>query len=149
MPAPERCGTCRHWGDEKDAGRTFRKCMGVFSCKGVKGPDDEDYVEGHLDHWEPGEVAIVRAQKAYTVDGSGYYNALKCKEDFGCVLWDGVRDTPSVQFTDDEKALLYLLVDALPRSTRIHPNWVAMLEKIADKVSAEISHRPLSSKTQA
>lgn len=88
----ETCGTCRFWGDEKDKGYRFRRCLGVYSCERFSGPGDGERLESFLhpdgdERWDREEMTEVVKQRAYTIDGSGYYNALKCREDFGCVLW--------------------------------------------------------------
>jgi hypothetical protein len=86
------CGTCKHWGNTKDEQYRFRRCLRVFSCTEVRGPDDEERANRTDEEiekwgaWGADEIRKLRSEKAYTVDGSGYYNALKCREDFGCVL---------------------------------------------------------------
>lgn len=85
------CGTCRYWGDDDDKGHRFRKCLGVYSCQEFSGPGDAERVQRKIDNpdhidWHNTELTQVVKERAYTIDGSGYYNALKCREDFGCVL---------------------------------------------------------------
>ena len=38
-------------------------------------------------YWDNGGDGIPRHIKAYIVDGSGYFAALRCRDDFGCVDW--------------------------------------------------------------
>lgn len=86
------CGTCKHWGDSKDVGEPYRKCTAVIHDKssytGTFG--DEFLGDEPIDDWERTkreEILAIRKHCAVVVDGSGYFAALKCREDFGCVLY--------------------------------------------------------------
>lgn len=83
-----KCGTCKHWGREPNIDPEFRECQVIHlgedenSWKG--GPDAEEIED------EP-ELAARRIKfrsenKAFTLDGSNFQAALRCREDFGCVL---------------------------------------------------------------
>lgn len=85
-----KCGNCRHWGLPDEAKQRFKSCAAVKHDKsGAVAPayyyqeDPEYYAE---------ELAEVREQQeihlAVVVDGSGYHAALKCREDFGCRLFE-------------------------------------------------------------
>lgn len=82
------CGTCRFWGDADDIQkeRQYRQCMEMFFDDGGSTgdlshePDINRYPAWHA------EWAEARSHKAVVVDGSGYFAALRCREDFGCVL---------------------------------------------------------------
>ena len=66
------CGTCRFWGDRGDRHemrQRFRRCLAV---------------EHIGDEYDEREKAVT--DRAHVIDGSGYYAALKCAADFGCVL---------------------------------------------------------------
>ena len=75
------CGTCKFWGDEDDAGKTFRPCMIVVF-------DEERFnrLEGSVAVNFGAEIRAIRMHKAVVEDGSGYHAALKTQTDFGCVL---------------------------------------------------------------
>lgn len=82
------CGTCKHWGRPEDAGKTYRVCISTVHI-------GDEYDEGSISNDEVrrynGDTERqqgVRLNRRYVVDGSGYYGALKCREDFGCVAWD-------------------------------------------------------------
>ena len=91
MTEKKRCGTCRFWGKEKEGTNTHRSCRRIIH-------DEEDYTDEELyededfKELDPVTIADIRAirrEKAVTKDGSGYYAAIKCRDDFGCVLWEG------------------------------------------------------------
>lgn len=73
---PIVCRLCRFWGDDKDKGQTFRKCMAIGHAVTAF---DDDFNETLVYREDRAPV-----QGAYVVDGSGYYAALKTAEDFGC-----------------------------------------------------------------
>lgn len=75
------CGTCKHWGDEKDMKERFRQCRGVVH--------DVDFV---ADARRPDESQqqFLDKNKAVTQDASAYMAALRCREDFGCVLHEPI-----------------------------------------------------------
>lgn len=80
-----KCGTCRFWGRAQDAGLNYRPCQAAIHDKDFKYCDKE---------WDDEEDRLERAEKLKTLplrlavveDGSGWHAALKCREDFGCVL---------------------------------------------------------------
>jgi hypothetical protein len=67
------CGTCRHWGEvegKAEAHRVYRRCMSTL----------------HID--DAGEVrdsSVKALNGRYVTDSSGWFAALKCREDFGCM----------------------------------------------------------------
>ena len=89
-----KCGTCKFWGTpaETKNNLTFR------SCQGIKHDEDrltEDYKQqqGYFNLYNPYDVEakqkmgeFFKEHQAVACDGSGYYAALKTKEDFGCIL---------------------------------------------------------------
>jgi hypothetical protein len=78
-----RCGTCRYWGHDEDAGKLFRRCLAVVHA--ARGTDDEDFME---DDATGGAAESVLEHLAVVEDGSGYYAALKTQADFSCSLWE-------------------------------------------------------------
>jgi hypothetical protein len=55
----------------------------IHDERSFAGADPGDYPDEMRD-----EILAIRKQhSAVVVDGSGYYAALKCREDFGCRLW--------------------------------------------------------------
>lgn len=80
MTAP-LCATCKWWGfGHKDCGDDFpwselRPCGLIVHRLGYQEYDDK------------GEVIppVMPEARAYVVDGSGYYAALKTASDFGCI----------------------------------------------------------------
>lgn len=80
------CGTCKFWGCNDDVGERFRQCMRVKhdECRDTCNEEDpEDYRVDDPERFERHQKTL--AEKAVTVDGSGYFAALRCREDFGCV----------------------------------------------------------------
>jgi hypothetical protein len=78
------CGTCKFWGNDEDATEQFRWCRAVVH-------DQENYADPDDDEWcgadELAEkIAFRKTHKAIVLDGSGFKAALRCREDFGCVL---------------------------------------------------------------
>jgi hypothetical protein len=67
------CGTCKFWGSAGES-KTFRECNRIVHDKFY-------YVDG-LDELD----SFQEEHKAVTQDDHGYYAALKCRADFGCVL---------------------------------------------------------------
>lgn len=76
MNAPERiCGTCRWWGLSSNRALVdgaYRACERVRMREQF--PQD-------------GPLAVSE-DPAFVEDGSGYYAAIRCRADFGCVLWE-------------------------------------------------------------
>jgi hypothetical protein len=72
----KRCGNCAHW---KEVDR-----FGVGTCDAVKhdveGGETYDYDS------DSAEEIASNNDLAFVVDGSGYYAALKTRENFGCAL---------------------------------------------------------------
>lgn len=48
--------------------------------------DENIGAERFSDDWEAKAPAAIKAAKAIAVDGSGYFAAVRCTEEFGCVL---------------------------------------------------------------
>jgi len=61
----KKCGTCKYF-DIKEGAR-FGECRAIHM-------PDHDERDDEL--------------KVYCVDGSDYYAAVRCRKDFGCVLWE-------------------------------------------------------------
>lgn len=86
----ERCQTCKHWMTDKSDWEFERR--GVGDCKAI--PTHEELQNAaHKDHesWfgddaDARENSAIQSARAYTIDGSGYYSALRTRPDFGCVL---------------------------------------------------------------
>ena len=66
------CGTCKHW-DTKWYATDLRGADSSSPRYGTCRAVCHDHEEG---------------AKAYTVDGSDYFSALRCSDAFGCVLWE-------------------------------------------------------------
>lgn len=90
----ETCETCRFWLASSASDWEF-DALGVGDCQAIKMRSDiKDEAFEHrprkdFDDWdevEKLEVEALRAAKAFAVDGSGYYAALRTFPDFGCVL---------------------------------------------------------------
>ena len=96
----QRCGQCRFWGEKDDANQEWRQCQAVphdedgatdkrpFNGKGIEPsyPDAQGAKE-------------MRENLAVVQDGSGYFAALKCRADFGCVLFEDKQEQPHAQQT--------------------------------------------------
>lgn len=84
------CGTCRFWGAKDEAGQTFRQCMRILHDDG-NDTDVDKWDAEDADYYakeDPERFAKHQAmleEKAVALDGSGYFAALRCREDFGCV----------------------------------------------------------------
>ena len=91
MTAP-RCETCRFWKfDEPDwefDDLRFGGCKAIRMRSDFINEEDlgvEDDFDGHGEYAKRAKAALMKA-KAVAVDGSGYYAAVRCAPDFGCVL---------------------------------------------------------------
>lgn len=74
-----KCGDCKFWGKPNNLEDTgdFRECQGILH--------DKDKVTT-ASTFEDEDAKLLRSEnKAVTVDGSGYFAALRTREDFGCV----------------------------------------------------------------
>jgi hypothetical protein len=84
-----RCGACRFWGsDPGDEKTKFRPCRAVIHdhesvSSSWRESDDNDDPE-----FRPATYDAVHKALAVVVDGSGYMATLRCREDFGCVLFE-------------------------------------------------------------
>lgn len=67
------CGTCDYWKEVNKY--NVGKCIGI--------QHDELGGEGYDDDCNPIET---NNDSAFVVDGSGYFAALKTRENFGCVM---------------------------------------------------------------
>lgn len=80
------CGTCKHWGND-----AFPYFAGLRPCLAVAAQHDVPKSSAN-DGMDPTGAAFYVAAngtpKAVAADGSGYFAALKTREDFGCVLWE-------------------------------------------------------------
>jgi hypothetical protein len=70
------CGTCRFWG-LLPSGASYHDepSHGFKTCGAVE----------HESAWDGEKLDRI---KAHVEDGSDYWAALRCKKDFGCVLWE-------------------------------------------------------------
>jgi hypothetical protein len=95
---PVNCGTCKYWGEKYREYREyreeeiFRKCTRIEHDKDNKSSLDEfdyDFDEDGSKQRTIDEVKEYRKTHVACVkDGSGYYAAIKCAADFGCILWE-------------------------------------------------------------
>lgn len=87
MTTQNRCGNCAFWGRHPtDPGSTdypkeFRQCTAIIHGNGHNIPFDDNFQR------------ILTPHKAVAVDGSGYFAALRTKEDFACILFDQFKET--------------------------------------------------------
>ena len=77
------CGNCTGWGEPEEG--EFGFCGGIIH-------DEWCYVD-HGKEWTDDEKTLkeideMKKEPAVLHDGSGYYAALRCKEDFGCTEWE-------------------------------------------------------------
>ena len=87
------CGTCKHWKpiatEPYDLNEGSQYPPGCGHCQAVEHPEGFETDGGSNKAYEElrkKKNAHKTAAKAYVEDGSGYYAALICKTDFGCVL---------------------------------------------------------------
>lgn len=77
------CGNCMFWGKPGET-EMFRQCNGVIH-------DERSYHNEEIGDWmdddEKESFRHINSLSAVVVDGSGYFAALKTKEDFGCTLF--------------------------------------------------------------
>ncbi len=92
-PAPHepRCGQCIHWGGGIDTD-VYRTCGAVIHDKHEQArryalEAEEDSPES-ASEWRE-----IHTLKAVVQDRSGYYAALVCREDFGCVLFERMEES--------------------------------------------------------
>lgn len=90
------CGTCKFWGNAGDTHR-WRQCQAIIH-------DDRNLTESfnRVEEWDWLEedqrqelIQVRDAAKAVCQDGSGYFAAVKCREAFGCVLYQPNPDAAS------------------------------------------------------
>ncbi len=79
-PTMNTCATCKHFIVPKDQySRLESKAALPHVCGKIRAAVESD---------EDGSLPSAQTDKAYTEDGSGYYAAIRVREDFGCVLWE-------------------------------------------------------------
>lgn len=95
-----RCGNCKFWGRLIKSRRgnplpdqvgEWRQCgRFIHDDNGYCKPEAEIRLEEDWDaNWDQRQLKHpVRMELAVVQDGSGYFAALKCREDFGCVLFE-------------------------------------------------------------
>ncbi len=88
-----KCGDCKHWGLEKEAGMKFRSCTAVVHDKDdATGEEDYSVPVEERDYYKPERrqklILLRESARAVVKDASGYFAALKCRESFGCVLFE-------------------------------------------------------------
>lgn len=74
IPADARCGNCQHW---QDPHKFLTSVPDVRECYAVEHHDPDSH--------PPADAA------AFVVDGSGYFAALRTREDFACSLFRALR----------------------------------------------------------
>lgn len=82
------CGNCKFWGEPDDVNE-FRQCQAIphdIHCIHNEDKDFENF--SWLDEEGKEEYRKIKRNKAVVTDGSGYFAAIKTKEDFGCVLFE-------------------------------------------------------------
>ncbi len=77
----KRCGTCKHWGNTKDAGGRFRDCQRIQHDSAAESLYEERQRIVLDDE-------SVFDEPAVTMDGSNYWAVLRTKPDFSCSLWE-------------------------------------------------------------
>lgn len=86
----QKCGNCRFWGAEDDNTGTYRQCEAIL-C------DEYGHAGTKVESWmQPKDLELhkkINAQKAVAVDASGFWAALRTRDDFGCVLWQSAQQT--------------------------------------------------------
>ena len=82
------CGKCKYWGDQEDQGLEFRQCFAIIHDKNdLTSPDNrEEDLPEKLDEIKE----FISKHQAVTADGSGYKAVLRSKEDFSCILFEGL-----------------------------------------------------------
>jgi hypothetical protein len=101
-PEPEpakTCGTCKHWGvgdtqRDREEDTVYRPCGAVVHDESNRARPayDDPETDEDGDPYDPKikvEIAAIRKHLAVVHDGSGFYAALKVRQDFGCVLHTG------------------------------------------------------------
>lgn len=74
------CGSCKHKGEvlkNFDDDFDYKVDTSYFICKLIEHDKEAECVKG---------------QKAFVVDGSGYYAALCVENDFGCNKWEAKKE---------------------------------------------------------
>lgn len=79
------CGNCRYYKPDKDSTNG-----GFGACGRIKTWSQYDRMDRvRMMDEDTGEERYAD-EKAATADGSGYYSALLCRTDFGCVLHENL-----------------------------------------------------------
>lgn len=87
MSSDKLCGSCRYWGVAEDRDATFRRCTAIIHDERGR-TDDPSLADAEwLSEEDRAEVRSLLAHKAVARDGDGYSASLRCRADFGCVLW--------------------------------------------------------------
>jgi len=94
----KRCGNCRHWGGHNpDEDHKYYKHQ---PCKRIKHDKDFDAKPYNIDDIYDEEERKAAQERIDSVkdaavvhDGSGYFAALKTRNDFGCSLWKENNET--------------------------------------------------------
>jgi len=104
----KRCETCAHWKFDKPDWEFDELRFG--ECKAIQMREDlesEAVQAAGVDRWDAEAEAVrkaaLRAAKAFCVDGSSYYAAVRTAPDFGCVLHVAAADTSGVSETGPGK----------------------------------------------
>lgn len=86
------CGNCKFWGKVGDQPQNgFKTCQAVIHGRGGYVFEEQSEFDccviDESDSFIKEQIEL-RQKKALAVDGSGYYAAIKTKDDFGCVLFE-------------------------------------------------------------
>ena len=76
-----KCKDCKYFGEEymmRDEDTFEEVGSGIHTCDRII-REEEPYLA---------DFDQLSKDRAYVVDGSGYYAALRVKEDFGCIAWE-------------------------------------------------------------
>jgi hypothetical protein len=99
----ERCGSCRFWGKKPDGSPIINDGQpetGEFRSCGKIEHDDYNRSDPNPDLAfldDDDDIIEMNAKRAalgdaVTVDGSGYYAALKTRDQFGCVFHEPTKE---------------------------------------------------------
>lgn len=90
-----RCKTCKYWRFDKRDWEYDE--TGLGQCARIRQRENICEPARLIEDWddrEKEEQRLIIEAKAIAVDGSGYYAAVRCVSDFGCVLHELKDPTP-------------------------------------------------------
>lgn len=82
MQKPNLCGGCKYFGEEvMQLDDDYNEIpTGIHTCDRIKQIDWSGYYDD------------VPTEDAFVQDGSGYFAALRVRDNFGCVKWEKKED---------------------------------------------------------